>query len=69
MEGARKHKQVIAAKLVQAGVEFAVVYQAAGLVDDEKRIDGPAHSVSRVQSVVGGAQAASTYMVDSWWFW
>ena len=69
MEGARKHKQVIAAELVQAGVEFAVVYQAAGLVDDEKRIDSPAHSVSRVQRVVGGAQVASTYMVDSWWFW
>ena len=69
MEGARKHQQVIAAELVQAGVELSVVYQATGLVDDEKRIDSPAHSVSRVQRVVGGTQVASTYMVDSWWFW
>lgn len=47
VEGASKHEQVITTERVEALVELAVVDQAAGLVDNEKREDDPGLEVSR----------------------
>lgn len=43
MKGARYDEVVIGAELVEASLmKGAVVYQAAGLVDDDEGKDGPA---------------------------
>ena len=41
MEGTRDYQKVIARKLAEAGVEFAVVDQASGFADDEESEDNP----------------------------
>jgi hypothetical protein len=41
MERASKHQIVIACELAHARVEFAIVYETAGLADDEERKDDP----------------------------
>jgi hypothetical protein len=41
MERASKHQVVIACELAHARVEFAIVYETAGLADDEEREDDP----------------------------
>jgi len=41
VEGAGEDEQVVGTELVEAGVEIAVVDQAAGFVDDEEGEDDP----------------------------
>jgi hypothetical protein len=36
-----KHQEVICRKLLQPSVKFSLVYEAAGLVDDDQRVDDP----------------------------
>ncbi len=45
MESAGEDEHIIAAEPVEAGVELAVVDQAAGFVDDEKGEDDPDKSI------------------------
>jgi hypothetical protein len=42
MEGSGEYEEVVATEFRKAGVKFTIVYQAAGLVDDEKRKHDPA---------------------------
>lgn len=42
VKGSGEDEEVITAELCEAGVEFAVVYQAAGLVDNKKGKHDPA---------------------------
>lgn len=51
VEGTRDDEQLVGVLLGEAGVELAVVDEAAGLADDEECVDDPGESVSASSSM------------------
>lgn len=41
MKSAREHEVIVGRQLLQSGLEFALVDQAPGLVDDNERVNDP----------------------------
>lgn len=47
MKGTGENEVIVGGKLAQAGLEFALINETTGLVDDNQGEDGPVKAVSR----------------------
>lgn len=62
MESSCKHEVVVGRELLEAAIEFALVYEASSFIDDNERIDNPKID-SEISTRTAPVAAASAYML------